>query len=621
MKKYIYITAITFGMLLCGRGVTEAATVDSSFNLNVNCNFKCQNEGLIVFRYKGAITETVHKTVNFVNSSGHNVSQSFVLNLEDSVTLKPEPTTGDWFITGGYYDSPPSDGVLYEVLLLPHQLRFKIGTSIPMDSNNFVIESADPSVVSCEGGLCKAIGGGTTNITVSFPKTKQAPSPVEKTCVTKKGDGPFSPTTSDNTSCNMEYEVDGSNVGYGKINFMASQETLQMHRETVIFTTVSKPVLKTYSFPSITYTVTVPSVSNTPQATACNGIGNITASGATINWTYSDADNDPQTNYSIEVATDPAFNNMYDSWTAPDNTDVTNVRSINITGLGPNTQYYARVKSYNDTNDWRDYGTCVDGFKTTDGPVNGVCSIEKNKCDDGNPGSTTDNQWVCNGINGGANSDTCFVPALTCFSSQRKAVKGEEVKYIASPDDGESYRWFDGDNQISGEESSSYKTSYQQTGSYNRSVVMNKSGKTESATCSTVTVGCGINPNENNCSIDGIRTKYSCQSDGTWQPEGTTTCTVVPTLGKFLFKPNRVAVGGFCKLFVDVQNATVCQLENKSNQVIPLTNAATKPKFTVNGIDRPVGTYKLFCKSTTSAPFLQMGVARTCDSNSEATEK
>ena len=121
----------------------------------------------------------------------------------------------------------------------------------------------------------------------------------------------------------------------------------------------------TYSLPSITYTITVPPIVNVNHTVACNGANPISDRGATINWAYSDIDNDPQTNYQIQIATDSAFNAIIHSIVAPANTNVASVRNTAISSLNPNTRYYTRVRAYNNTNLWSNYSVCSGSFTTT----------------------------------------------------------------------------------------------------------------------------------------------------------------------------------------------------------------------------------------------------------------
>ncbi len=110
----------------------------------------------------------------------------FNLDLNKHVTVRPTPTTGEWFVTGGQYDSPLSDGILYEMVEDAVKIgdkwqRFYIGTSVPADSNTVAVSSQNPSIVSCTNGVCTAVGAGSTNITLTFPTTDQVANlPVEE---------------------------------------------------------------------------------------------------------------------------------------------------------------------------------------------------------------------------------------------------------------------------------------------------------------------------------------------------------------------------------------------------------------------------------------------------------
>jgi len=128
----------------------------------------------------------------------------------------------------------------------------------------------------------------------------------------------------------------------------------------------SKPIIMTYAFPSITCRVTVPPRPNRDHEVKCNNISPISDQDAQVNWTYSDADNDVQANYQIEVATrnDFATSSIVERITAPANTNIATVRSKLISNLAPNTQYFVRIRAYNPINNWSDYSVCSGGFKT-----------------------------------------------------------------------------------------------------------------------------------------------------------------------------------------------------------------------------------------------------------------
>ena len=642
MKNKIYIIALALGMFLDVQGVAQGATINSSFDLNIECRGDCQHDNsLVLFRYQGKITETIHKTVNFVTASSTNAPTSFNLNMNDSVSLVSNPTTGDWVVTGGQYDTPPSDGAMYEVLRqkVSGDLNiFQIGTSIPMDKNNFVIESEDPSIVSCEDGVCKAVGEGTTHITVSFPDESQSDrltQTVPASCL-QKLPKIFSVFKIKDETCVKSYVINGPEDGYGTITFKALQQV-----GTKI--TPSVPIVMTYSLPSITYTVTVPNTSNVSQVTTCAGVNNITTSGATVNWTYADQDNDPQTNYAIDIATDPSFNDIVDTETAPNNTDVSAVRSLVITGLDPNTTYYARIQTYNDTNGWGDYASCGASFTTKDGPVDGICGETLNTCDDGTLYSTGVNQWICKGINNGADSPACTYQTSnsSCTPSDSTAIVGDEITYTVDSESAKSYRWMDNlGNILSGSTNSdTYSITYDQPGVYSKKVEITKDDGTKEITyCGAVRVDgdCGPQPDDqaDACSIDGSMRPYECVNNK-WVLGPATPCEPTMELvddnasstgprvnGGFRFNPSLVPVGGSCKLFVNVKNARVCKLVNQSGQNISLVNTGTLPFFKVNGVNRAVGTYKLYCKATTTAShaFTQLGPTRSCYSSPNVKE-
>lgn len=357
MKKSFPLFLLLTGLFLYGQTSVYAATVNSTINLTINCDQKCQNDALILYRFQGQITETLHKNVTLVNEANANVTCSdFDLEIDKSVQVRSNPTQGEWFVTGGSYDSPPSDGVLYELAGSAYVAggvwnRFYVGASVPSDLNTVDLTSQDPSIVRCNANGCTALKEGTTNITLSFPVQNQVANlPVRERDKwgTFNARGDF-----------IQYELEGSATGYGKILFMAEQKF-----GTKI--TRSKPIIMTYSFPSITCRVTVPPRPNRDHEVECKNIDPISDSNARVNWTYSDADQDVQTNYQIEVATrnDFAQNSIVKRETAPANTNIATVRHKLISDLAPNTQYYVRIRAYNPVNNWSDYSVCSGGFKT-----------------------------------------------------------------------------------------------------------------------------------------------------------------------------------------------------------------------------------------------------------------
>lgn len=98
----------------------------------------------------------------------------------------------------------------------------------------------------------------------------------------------------------------------------------------------------------------------------CNTLDSISDVGARVNWTYTDASQNPQTNFEIQIATrsDFATTSIVKMVTAPQNITVASARNIFITGLNADTQYYARARGYNAVSLWSDFSVCPGGFKT-----------------------------------------------------------------------------------------------------------------------------------------------------------------------------------------------------------------------------------------------------------------
>ncbi len=342
MKKNITTIVLSLFVLL-SFNQAYAANVKDVMDVAVNCVSDCPDEGLVIRGADGTIKTTIIKAVNFVRASGNNTNLNFNLNIGSIVTLdaKESGTTADWFFLGGHNDSPPADGKYYKAFSHDDggaRYTWYFAASKPNDTEKPVITSKNPRIVECSNTGCTALKEGTATVEITFPNVKQ---------ITDK-------------------EILGRTDGYGKIWFDAQRTKKNLKSDDpLIIDEVANAVLRTYQFPKLTYTITVPPNPNVAQVSACQSVTNVNQNSAKLNWSYTDADNDAQTNYQIQVSTNSSFTNIVKSIAAPANTNVSAIRSASISGLAPNTTYYARVSTYNNANTWSGYSVCSGGFTTT----------------------------------------------------------------------------------------------------------------------------------------------------------------------------------------------------------------------------------------------------------------
>ncbi|MEI6711261.1 MAG: fibronectin type III domain-containing protein [bacterium] len=107
-------------------------------------------------------------------------------------------------------------------------------------------------------------------------------------------------------------------------------------------------------------------LSNQPQVVTYKTADEITPTSATVHWTYTDPENDPQTEYEVGLSTSSNF--ISTPFVKIDTGAVTNA---SFSGLTPDTTYYVRVKAKNDVNGWSAYSTGL--FKTTINTINATC--------------------------------------------------------------------------------------------------------------------------------------------------------------------------------------------------------------------------------------------------------
>ena len=388
MKKYIHIALFTITLLTLDIKDAEAQVAYGDYGITIVCVKHCDggNADVEINGLTAVIRGTVIKVVNLVRSSGNFVNHNFNLNIGSIVNLDAQKTFGSWFFIGAYDDSPSSDGVMYRVYNDPYAPRvIDAGTSIPNEStSNPRIRSSNQNVVDCTNTGCIARKPGTATVTVSFP-------PIAQTSAF-----PFS----------LNQGGVGDPMGYGKVTTKIQE--LRLDRSTGKTSPITDSngkilglyrVATSYELGSIEYQVTVPPDPNLPHVVACTGISNISKNGGTANWNYYDINRDLQSNYVVQVSTDPSFiNGIVKSITAPANTNVSAVRNTVLSGLNSNTKYYVRVRAYNSTNGWSAYSSCGSGFTTatdTTIPPNCFCDKRDQVCSYSNSTSTQKDAPVC----------------------------------------------------------------------------------------------------------------------------------------------------------------------------------------------------------------------------------
>lgn len=379
----------------------EAVSVTAPFESKIVCVKECKAGGAIeVVSVKGTFGGSFQKVFNFNKSGYGNIPQSgYNLNVGESINAVPEATKGDWFFAGGYNDSPPMNGVFYVLddkqdigadstnVFNSDVSSESISVSVPIDKNQVKIQSANSKIIECSNNICNAKSPGTTTITVSF-----ANSTLTSNYNIYKYDYDANGIKTDN-------KIKTQREGFGMVNI-----AYRRYRTLVDFRKFQKSATEpaddfaygsaTYSFPSITYTINVPATNNTPHVVTYEKADGIQADKATIHWTYTDADNDAQTNYQVQISDKADFSNIITSY-AYTTGDVATMRSISATGLTPSTIYYVRVKAYNNTNAWSNWSN---GTFTTTSLSGGTCSCNNRDliCSNGGVNETTKNAAQCN---------------------------------------------------------------------------------------------------------------------------------------------------------------------------------------------------------------------------------
>ncbi len=292
--------------------------------------------------------------------------------------------------------------------------------------------SEDPSIIECDASRCIAKKVGVTHISVTFPnKTLTSSKPFQK--------AQDIPTLSDTNQGYTYFNIEKYNpVLDRRVNTLTQPYPYwtERHRD------YSLPV----RYPTVYFPVKVSAPATASSTvTSCSDTTNITSTGATINWTYTDGENKPQTNYQIQIATNSSFNSdtIVQSVAAPSNTDVSNIRSAAITGLNANTTYYARVRSDNGTT-WSDYSSCGSGFTTLtndNSTTTCVCQNRSQVCTTDGVASTMSNSPLCDlksscgAVTSGTNTVFTIIPEndigdITYVHDTMSTKKTDKTPYV-----------------------------------------------------------------------------------------------------------------------------------------------------------------------------------------------
>ncbi|MEN9921468.1 MAG: hypothetical protein RLZZ517_446 [Candidatus Parcubacteria bacterium] len=328
---------------------------------------------------------------------------------------------------------------------------------------------------------------------------------------------------------------------------------------------------------------------------------------AKVNWTYADKQGDKQIQYHIQLSTQKGFTDpskIVDVWSGiGESADNNSVRSKVITNLKANTTYYVKMRAKSDSKDVPYWSNWTDGnysFTTTKNGCDTSHTDGEIKCIDGKEYEyyCEDTTWKTK-----ATGNTCG-NNFSCVGGTYKV--GSTATFTAKDISGVTYQWYIGSDLISGENSNVYKEKFNEEGSYTRKVKATYSDNTSDITSCTVNITQdGNNPScpDGNCTgVDG---------DG---GDGGNNAL----LKKMEFIPNTVDVDGYCKLYVEVENAKSCVLTKRGENQVINNQTLNSSTYTINGSQHSVGTYLLTCVGTNDLPS-QLGT-RSCYSNPDIRE-
>ncbi len=596
---------------------TEAAKVET--NLSIPMAYFGELSGMLNFNGLGlqrVTRDDVHATVeislskvfNFVKQNNSIVGLTPALEIGDTLTPKPESITGSWLWTQynflrnigqqmTYYQdqgTPQTGG--REILV--HSTK----VYDPSDNDaDIKIASNRQDVVECLNNTCTAKSAGTAKITVSFPSSKKVGYTSQNFSAPYWQERPNGTRQREVTSQGKLFYGDDS--GYGRIKIVGFADSNLSSHDTSNLKTM------TYSFPSITYTVTVPAGNNEAPTAAWITPDPVSQSAAQIKWTYFDKENDPQTAYWIQISTSQDFSAS------------TIVKSISgnsaavsqvIYDLAPNTVYYGRIRVMNAVNtDWT--GWVSGSFRTLE--VQEIpCDPATQNCDQ-NPPCDPATQ-TCNDDNGTGGS------GISCSVTNNTVLINQDALYTTQSINGATYKWFDsGKNEIGGQNSNIYREKFTSAGQYTRYVRVTYPDASFKETSCAARVDTCNKPNNTSC-VAGTRQEYSCNQDGTYTTT-TINCNdtnVDQARATFSFRPNIVRQTAQCGLYLEAQNVQSCTLTGKSDPLLSISSDLLNKSISESGTRTlGVGTYTLSCVDLVgvSRPFDN---PKACISNPEIKE-
>ncbi len=541
------------------------------------------------YRISMYITANLNKTVNIVNlKDGSNLSKDSQITVGDELRIDISSTTGNWNVWGNTHPFETNNYYRTKTTWVNVSDFSMDSTSVfsPFEENEPIIRSTDSDVIECINNLCSVKKEGNAQIVIEFPSSKKEPtmSRVFSTRVSAAGvytygdvDGLFNEKQDIVVPNRNSPYIHGSEKGFGIVDFVTYVTSWRNTRGT---RTHSNMKSMTYTFPSTTYTIEAKlSSDNTLHIVTYDRASDITDTSATIHWTYTDIDNDPQTAWQVQIATDSAFSDIIKAHAGSDS-----ALRTPTSGLTPETTYYVRVRAFNNTNAWSEWDT---GSFTT------ICTSDQ--CPSANPLS-----FACSPDRG--TIDVANGSQTVRFTSD-------------SISDATGYRWtYNGITRST--PSNSIDITYQQDGTNQqvrteqvRVQVEGSSRNYAQALCQVSVTDSSVNscPNTPN-----LGDPCGCDGQGTIQCGGScsiSACTdTEPVISEYDLNPNIVEPNGTCPVYVEARNVSSCTLSKQGSPfVLPLPDASGM--LSIPGTESVnTGVWRLTCVGASDGVVVDGGI-------------